>query len=233
MATPILNAVSKDLAYKLQDPVTAGTTDGERLTADERLVYITRAYRRLLRLVTMLYPALIEKLFQLYYETGVGTTDSSGEFDASTFAEVYTVYCKQPGDENYVKAEFIPADVYLDVKNGYNDFYTPDINTDRYYWSNIGGKIKLLPPLTLNLELADRANTAYNIETNGYGGDYDLDIPTEHTDLLLSFAAVEAYMDIGQTDMVQMFLTDASNQLQILAGIKKEKETKDEIDENS
>lgn len=231
MATPILNAVSKDLSYKLQDPVSAGTIDGERLTADERLVYITRAYRRLLRLVTMLYPALIARLFQNYYETGTGTTDASGEFDASTYAEVFTIYCKQPGDEEYSKAEFIPADIYLDVKNGYNAFYDPDINTSRYYWSNIGGKIKLLPAVQLNMELTTRANTAYLIESNGYGGAYDLDIPTEHTDLLLSFAAVEAYMDIGQMDMVQGFTNDVASQLQILASLKKDKEIKDETNE--
>lgn len=232
MATPILEAVSKDLSYKLQDPVSSGTTNGERLTANERLVYITRAYRRLLRMVTMLYPALIAKLFNQYYNTTTITTSSSGTTDASAYAEVYTVYCKQPSDEDYSKADFMPADEYLDVKHGYNQFYNPDINSRQYYWSNIGGYVKLLPAVELDLEIAYRKNIAYLIESGGYGGATDVDIPTEHTDLLLSLAAVEGYMDIGQTDLVQMFASDVSSQLQILSGVKQEKEAKDEIEEN-
>jgi len=36
MATPILDIVSKDLAYKLQDPVSSGTTNGVRISAADR-----------------------------------------------------------------------------------------------------------------------------------------------------------------------------------------------------
>ena len=53
MATPILDQISMDLAYKLQDPVSSGTGSGTRLSANERFRYIIRAYRRLMRMITI------------------------------------------------------------------------------------------------------------------------------------------------------------------------------------
>src|SRR4030067_1907264 len=97
MATPILNIVSKDLAYKLQDPVTSGTTNGLRLSAAERFRYILRSYRRLLRIVTMVHPSLIQKLFQNYYTSATGTSDINGVVSTMTYpAEFLSVYCKRP-----------------------------------------------------------------------------------------------------------------------------------------
>jgi hypothetical protein len=231
MATPILEQVSKDLAYKLQDPVAGGTVDGLRVTADERLSYITRAYRRLLRLVTMLYPELIENLFSGYYVIDEVSSDNSGQISAAPYAEVHEVYCKEPSDERFTKAVAITANNHLSVAAGENAFYKPDINKKQYYWSLIGDYVTILPPVTYQAKLLNRKNTASLIETGGYGGTYDINVPTEHIDLLLSLAAAEGYLDIGQADMVNAYKQDVSEQLSILAQVNKKNEQQDTTNE--
>lgn len=232
MATPILNTVSKDLAYKLQDPVALGTSNGIRLSAAERFRYILRSYRRLLRVVTLLYPHLIQRLYQNYYTSTTGTSDINGVVSTLTYpAEIFSVYCKQPTDELYIKATYITPETYLDVKTGQNSFYSPDINTNQYYWTRRDNDIQLLPPLQLAWDILWRQDVASAMETSGQGGAYDLDVPTEFHDLLLSFACAEAYQDIGQWDAMNSYRQDAEGQLALLAGLTQKKEQKDETNE--
>lgn len=232
MATPILNIISKDLAYKLQDPVSSGITNGVRLSAAERLRYILRSYRRLLRIVTLLYPGLIQKLFQNFYTSTTGTSDISGVVSNLTYpAEVLSVYCKRPTDEVLIKAEFVSPRDYLDVKTGQNAFFSPDINTNQYYWTRRQDDVQLLPAVQLTWEILWRQDLAQALEDGGYGGTYDIDIPTEHLDLILSFACAEAYMDIAQYDAASAFKQDANEQLALLAGEAQKREVKDTDDE--
>ena len=228
MATPILNSVSKDLAYKLQDPVSAGTSDGVRVSADERLRYILRAYRRLLRIVTMLYPTLIQKLFQAYYVPATGTTNATGQITTLGYAEVFDVYCKEPSDELYYKATYIAPNLYNDIDTGQNSFYEPDLNDDRYYWTRQNDDILILPAVELDYKIMYRADVALQVETGDYDGAYDLDVPTEFLDLILSLACAEAYTDIGQMNMVQAYQGDVNNQLNLLASLYKKKEKDDD-----
>ena len=228
MATPILEKISKDLAYKLQDPATAGTANGVRLSADERLGYILRGYRRLLRIVTMLYPSLIQKLFQSYYTTTTGSSNVDGQITNLDFSEVFNIYCKLPDDEDYAKAIYISPDLYLDVKSGQNKFYNPDLDRQQYYWTLRENDIYLLPAVELAYEVSYRTDIASLVEAGGYGGSVDLDIPTEHLDLLISIACSEAYMDIGEPNMVQLYKADLTEQLSLLNGLTQKKELKDE-----
>jgi len=232
MATPILNSVSKDLAYKLQDPVASGLTSGQRLSAAERLRYIIRGYRRLQRMVTMLYPSLIQRLFQNYYTSSTGTSDANGVVGTLTYpAEFLSVYCKQPTDEDMNRALFIAPLDYLDVKTGQNSFYQPNLNTNQYYWTRRNDDVQLLPPTTLAWEILWRVDTAAAVEATGQGGANDLDVPTEYLDLLLSIACAEAYLDIGQVDAAAAYKQDVGEQLSLLAGLTKKKEQKDETNE--
>lgn len=233
MATPILLQVSKDLAYKLQDPVSSGTTNGQRITAAERLNYILRGYRRLLRIVTMLYPDLINKMFQSYYRIATATTSATGTLTTSTvdFTEIFEVFAKEPSDEDYTKCNWITADNFEQVDSGQNAFYSPNLNTKSYYWTIINNVLTISPSTQYNVKLTYRPNMVKEVEDSGYNGDYDLDVPTEHTDLLLSLSAAEAYLDIGQGDMVNAYKSDVTEQLRILVNVDKKRETEDTTNE--
>jgi hypothetical protein len=231
MATPILNEISQDLAYKLQDPVASATLDGVRLTAAERLNYIKRGYRRLLRLVTLLYPDLETKLIQKHYDhSDELTSTSDGYIPTSTldFSEVYEVYCKEPAGEKYQKAVWISPENYQQVRDGQNSFYTPSLDSESYYWTVIGDQIEILPNATYKAKATYRANILGDLS---YNGSTDLDINPEFTDMLLTLSCAEAYLDIGQFEMYNAYRQDANDGLNILIRVDQTKEKKDETNE--
>lgn len=231
MATPILNQVSIDLAYKLQDPVSSGTGDGIRLSADERFRYIIRAYRRLLRMIMVLYPDLLQKIFHDFYTEASGTSDVSGVVTLTNWSEVFEAFVKEPNDEDYVRANFISPEDYLKVSEEENPFYAGNLNTDQYYWTRRSDDIYLLPAVQLSYKLTYRPDTAKIIEDAGQGGASDLDISTEYLDLLLSLTCAEAYLDIGQADLASAYKGDVNEQLALLANISNKMDVKDETDE--
>jgi hypothetical protein len=144
------------------------------------------------------------------------------------FAEVLDVYCKEPSDEMYFKASFVEPQLYWDIETGQNEFYKPDLNTDRYFWTRQDGNVLILPNIQLSYKVMYRADVAANMELTGQGGANDLDIPTEHLDILLSLASAEAYLDTGQIDMVQAYKADATEQLSILHSVLQKKEKDDD-----
>jgi len=176
----------------------------------------------------MLYPSLIQKIFQNYYLTTTGTTGSGGVFAAISYAEIYDIYCKEPSDEEYFKADFMSPELFYDVETGRNSFYVPDLNNDRYFWTRQGSYIRVLPAVELDYKIIYRPDIVANIQTEGQGGNEDLDIPTEYQDLLLSLSAIEGYTDIGQADMVQMHKSDLNEQLTLLVAVKQMKEKDDD-----
>lgn len=229
MATPILNQVSIDLAYKLQDPVSSGTSNGVRLSADERFRYIIRAYRRLLRMVMVLYPDLMQKIYHSFYSTATGTSDSSGIVTSLTdWSEIFEVYCKEPTDEDYVRANFVSPEDYLKIKHEENPFYVASLNTDTYFWTRMGDDMYILPTAQLSYELSYRVDIAKTIEDAGQDGVVDLDIATEYLDLLLSLACSEAYLDIGQGDLATAYANDVNGQLSLLINVSNKMDMKDE-----
>lgn len=215
MATPILDRVSKDLAYKLQDPVASGTANGARISAAERFRYILRGYRRLVRVVTTLYPNYVNKIFRSFFLVTGGTTGNTGEWTIySHIGHIRELLAKEPAQETYERATYVEAEDWLSVKNGLNNFYNPDLNARQYYWTLHQSVIELYPPTTYNIEFTCNSDQSWLIEAGGQGGSFDLDIPVEYLDILLAAAAAEAYLDIGQVDMANAFMNDYLGQLQ-------------------
>lgn len=232
MATPILDQVSIDIAYKLQDPVSAGSSNGTRLSADERFRYIIRGYRRLMRMITILYPDLMSKISHSFYETASGTTTSGGVVSHTAFSEIYEIFCKEPSDEDYVRANFVVPEDFLKVFYEENAFFTPDLNTNSYFWTRkSNNELLIMPAVTLDWVSSYRKDTAALVEAGGQGGSQDLELGTEYLDLLLSLACAEAYMDINQGDAVNSYRQDVNEQLALLANLSMKQESKDDIKE--
>ena len=227
MASPNLIQLSLDLAYKLQDPVATGQTDGERWNADGRLGYLRRAYRRLLRTLTQLYPELTSDMFKSHIKiSSSDTTNSSGIFSIASLDYVYEVFCKFPTDEEWNRAEKISPKDYISTYTGYSDFYTPDYNASTFYWRIINDSIYLSPGMEYDMFYSYRDDVASSMS---YTADNDIDVPSTYWDLILSLAASEAYMDVGEIGMVNLYKGDVNEQLQLLATDKQMKEEKDEM----
>lgn len=231
MAKTILDKVSLDLSYKLQDPATAGSSSGVRLTAAERLGYIFRGYRRLMRLVTLLHPELLSLLFKRYFITTTITTNDSGilTLEALPRTEVFSIYARQPSEETYKKVRYVAIGLGLDTEMGENEFYTPNLNTGQLYWYQESDNIHILPAVKYDIKLLYRPDILAIVESEGYSGTTDLDIPSDCIDILLSAACAEAYMDLGELQLVESYKKDLSEQLMILASTQQQKEKKDEL----
>jgi hypothetical protein len=232
MATPIIDALSKDLAYKLQDPVTSGTANGARISAAERFRYILRGYRRLVRVVTLLYPTLANRLLKKQFLVDSGDTNGLGIYPLGVYnqeAEIFEVLAKEPAQETYARATYVLPEDWNSVTGSINIFYIPDLNTRSYFWTLMDNKIRLSPPASYNLQISMRLDRAASIETGGQGGTYDIDLPTEQLDLILAAAATEAYLDIGQPDLANANLSDFMSQLQLLTANTQEDKAKNEV----
>jgi len=226
MAAPNLISLSKDLAYKLQDPVASGTTNGERWTADGRLGYLRRAYRRLYRVLQQLYPELMHTVFKSFYKVATVTTSAVGQYTASAYDEVFEIFVKFPSDEEWNRATYISPEDYISTYTGYSDFYNPDYNTSTFYWTIMNDTIYILPGMEYEMFHSYRDDVA---STLSYTGDNDIDVPSEYWDIILSLAAQEAYMDVGDVNMVNIYKSDVDVQINFLNISKQQKEEDDEM----
>jgi hypothetical protein len=177
-----------------------------------------------------MYPELMNTLFTKY--NVIGTVDSNALGVVTQTAlpniEVFSVYVKQPVEDEYKKAIRICIESALDVETGQNEFYTPDIDREQFYWYIEDSELNILPAITYNTKVLYRPDIASMAEAGGYAGSADIDMPSDHVDILLSQAAAEAYMDIGQVDMVNMYKNDVNEQLSIIAKKQQMDEKKDE-----
>ena len=130
-----------------------------------------------------------------------------------------------PTDEEWSMATYVSPDEYVSTFTGYSDFYSPDYNSSTFYWSIIGDNVSLLPQLQYSVFFSYRTDIAASLS---YTGDDDIDIPSIYWDIILSYAASEAYMDIGDAKMVNLYGGDVNQQLQLIATVKQDKEHKDE-----
>lgn len=231
MATPIIDQVSKDLAYKLQDPVASGTTNGSRISAAERFRYILRGYRRLVRIVTMSYPLLAEKILKKQFLVDYGTTNGGGIYPLGVYnneATIFELLAKEPAQESYERATYVLPEDWISIAGEVNIFYVPNLNTRSYYWTLLDNAIRVSPPTTFDIQISLRIDRAALIETSGQGGTYDLDVPTELLDIILAAATTEAYLDLGQPDLANAHFNDFTAQVQLFTIKMQKMETKSE-----
>jgi hypothetical protein len=230
MATPILNKLSKDLSFKIFDPVTDGKDDGRVYTKELRLSYINRAYGKLVRTLEVIHPK-ITKVFKDYYQviqlgdldlTSDGLTVPAGKGNAKILLfpwEVFDVYYKPNNQDGtgLERADALDPDNFLPTKLGLNDLYVATL--DNRKWSMIDNQIQLLP-LEGGAEYYDVTIFVRNYfpefnqdDTNSA----DLDIPNDYKDILITMAAIEAMSDRGLSGKYQLYTATLNSQLQLIA----------------
>lgn len=220
-----VKALSKALSVKLQDSVSAGDSNGNRYTADDRLTYINSGYKRLGFLVKSLYPEIYKEVFpDLLLISSTVTSASDGTYDYSVLNAdcIKELFCKLPSDEDWNRATYICLEDFLSVKNRMNKFYVPAAESQNYYWTIQQDKINILPELELSI------NFTYTRELYEftYAGSDDILIPSEFHHLVVNLACYEAFTDLGD-QKAQIYLQDTNNSLAVLtAQLRKEQSEK-------
>ncbi|MDP4194815.1 MAG: hypothetical protein Q8940_07190 [Bacteroidota bacterium] len=223
MAGEINKELSRQLAIKLQDPVSSGEQDTTRISALQRLDYLKRGMYRFIRVLWNSYPKLTRTVLSKYITYKVVTSNKSGQIGIEGIVELYSLYLKRLNEETYVKARIIDPFDFLDVMTGQNNLYVPDLEARKFFACEIDGQIELLPAVEYGVMLYYMKTIPYpTFEAN------DIELKEQFWDILMDYAASEHYLDIGQLDFVQSFKADAAEQLQLLLLRKQEQEKHDE-----
>jgi len=232
MATPILNKLSKDLSFKIFDPVTDGKDDGRVFSKELRLAYINRAYGKLVRTLEIIHPKII-KVFKDYFvviepngdgnltETAVeGQIAPAGHGNVATLEhpyDIYDVYYRASEDAQLERADALDPDNFLPTKLGLNDLYIATY--DNRKWFLIDNQVRLLP---------DSGSSEYwgvQFFARNYFPEFnqddvdskDIAIPNDYKDILITMAAIEAMSDRGMSGKYQLYTATLNTQLQLIA----------------
>ena len=225
MATPNLEQLSRELAYKLQDPVSSGSADGVRLRADNRLQYINAGYRRLINLTQTLYPELISRIFNNSDSVITLTSNSSGVVTGLDYIEVYDILVRWPsGPTSAVYAYPLDPDEYLGVVGNVNQsFASPDLNTHTIYWTILDGDISIFPKIEYNEVTIrykkDIVDFAYTTQ--------ELNVSKIYWEIILALAASVATNDLGEFNLSQAYYNDALTQLNVFNAKQQQREVED------
>jgi len=231
--TPILEKLSKDLSFKIFDPVSFGNYDGRIYTKELRLSYINRAYGKLVRTLEIIHPN-ITKVFKNYYtivnagnlnkfSSGITTTEGKGNtYELTNPYDVYDVYYYPTSSKTTMeRADYIDPDNFLPTKLGLNDLYKA--TDDNRKWSMIDNKVILLPEggtsEYYSVTLFCR-NYFPEFDQNDSESSVDISIPNDYKDILITMAAIEAMSDKGQQNKYQLYTQTLNTQLQLIAQSK-------------
>jgi len=234
MATPNFDKLSKDLSFKIFDPVSVGTYDGRVYTKELRASYLNRAYGKMIRTLEVIHPK-ITKVFKDYFQVFVAGdliySDSeppikgnAGDGNSYTLPEpydIYDVYYKASKEawQKLQRADYLDPDNFLPTKLGLNDLYVA--TEDNRKWSLINNKVVLLPEgsSTKYFEVTLFCRN-YFPEFNQDSTDpnnKDISIPNDYYDILITMAAIEAMSDKGQQAKYQLYTATLNGQLQLIA----------------
>lgn len=217
MAGEINKDLSKQLAYKIQDPVATGDLNGIRVTGLARLSLLHRAQRKLLRLVEDLDKDLISNILDLGYV--VGTSSNAGIVSVDNYYDVYEVFVKPDGVETWTRAEYIEQADWATVITGQSDFYNPDLDGNRFYWGWVNDRIEIMPAVQYDVLLTYiPALLEPTYSTN------DINILDVYYDLLLNIAASEFHLDVGDEPRAKIYLDLVKDDILLI----KQRKLKDE-----
>jgi len=227
MATPNIDQISKELAFKIFDPVSGGASDGKIFTAELRMGYINRAFSNLVRIAET-FEVDKTKIFKNYYQfINLGDQASAGaDMDLSTLGgernEFIDVYYNTTGsvDTDKMRADRLEVENYFPVLTGMNTHYTP-LAGKQSYWCIVGDNLKLLPTDEQHYDVTVVARNSFDNYTQG--GNSDIELPGEFKSLLVIMAAMEAMSDKGDAQKYNLYANALDRQIQIM-GVKKQKQ---------
>jgi hypothetical protein len=220
------------LALKLGDPaIDTGNGDGNIFTRENRLHYISRAYGKLLRIVTKLMDGNLPfwaKQKVLHSINGVQYDGKDIDLGLSV-REIESVFVSYnagtlPSKPNIlvctnVQATYKRPEEYLNILHGVNTITTPSFVDKKIFFTFLNNSLQLLPIHSI----LNNENHYYAVQyiclpdTAVYGIDDKLPITYDYLDILINLAAIEGSMDIANQVKYQLYQSEVNGQLQILS----------------
>jgi len=223
MAQDNLKKLSKDLAFKIFDPVNSGEDDGKIFFREHRLGYLTRAYGQLVRTLEIIH-SNITKVFKDYHKiltVGDLVRDEYGQTAApgkgTTYEldkpwHVFDVYYAETKGGQTKRADYIEPENYMPAKIGVNKHYIPD--NDNRFWTITNNAVMFLPVDVEYYDIILFVRNYFPEFSFGLGG--DLNIPQDYMDILITMAAMEAMSDKGDQTKYALYDKTLEKQLALI-----------------
>lgn len=232
MATPNFDRLSKELSYKIFDPVDSGTTDGKKFYAIQRANYINNAYKDLLMIIDSIFHDKLEVFPKFYKPIVVGDIDYHSddvEYALSSPYNVVSVYYAKTDDGSKSKMDRLEPGQFYDAKYEINSMNIP--SSDSRFWGIVNGKVMFIPDdvIYYDIVLFVEDTLGNYVQTTGD----DILVPTPFEPLLLSLAAREAMSDRGNQTQVQLYTGLINERKELLAIQKQMNEKKGKTDGGS
>lgn len=235
MAQDNLKKLSKDLSFKIFDPVNAGEDDGKVFLREHRLGYISRAYGQLVRVLEIIHPS-ITKVFKNYHkliEAGDLTIAENGTTITAGTGSVYQldkpwhiidVYYAETSGGTKKRADYISPENYMPARIGINKHYVP--STEDRFWTLMDNAIKLLPVDGGYYDVTLFVRNYF--PAFAFGTDVDVDIPEDYMDILITMAAIEAMSDKGDGTKYKLYTDTLTGQLNLISASKQREDLNEE-----
>lgn len=217
------------LSSKIGDTVN-DNGDGILFKQSQRIEYIERAFNKTIRLIKLAMQKYAPMFVKRYYiknfsESDIATGEINFQDDFSTIEQIKVTVTGREENGDYTtiamrleEAKYISAQI-LETRN-------PSFEDKTIYYSFINDKIVFLPSPNVSYRYTNASIlfTADGIKIKSIND--KLPIELSYVDLLLSFAAAEAMVDLGRGDKAGVFYDDAYSQIKILQSIAMLKEQK-------
>lgn len=235
--------LSKELSFKLGDPVQDGSSDGAVFTSDKRLGYVNRAYGKLMRNLKALMRDEAPEFTQVVTfnaKYGSGSGSSKNTYPLDPYIKIIDIYAfvkkgtqlgggtglpdsvtintdgKTSISASVIRAKHINPSEFLTVLQQANDLRTPSFEKGEIYFTELNKEIVFLPESNKDYSYQGYYYTIIG-NTDEFGLENEIYITNNYKDLLVLFAAYEGMQDMARADKVQLYGNEINNQLQILS----------------
>lgn len=206
------------LSLKIGDYVN-DNGDGLIFTQLARLNYLEKAYNKTVRLLNISMEKYAPQFAKRHYLINIDNIINSKvriENGYSKISQIVVHYDNEEGQQYTTFAAKLDEESFLATKYKLNDQRSPDFKEKIIYYSVINDEIHFLPESD-NYFIYRKVNILFlkdGIEIKSVNDEISLE--KNYIDLILSFAAAEAMVDLGRGDKANAFYDDAYSQIKLL-----------------
>lgn len=214
----LVKDLDNQLSIKIGD-FTRDNGDGILFTGPQRLKYLERAYNKTVRLLNISMEKYAPQFTKRHYELKLNVENNQVTFNEgySKINQIVVIYENEDDQREYKTfVSKLEEESYLATKYKLNEQRQPSFESKIIYYSIINDKINLLPEAIFPYNYKN-ITILYNkdgIEIDSINDKIALE--KGYIDLVLSFAAGEAMVDLGRGDKANAFFDDAYSQIKIL-----------------
>jgi len=208
--------VARELAIKIGDKV-SGDGDGTIFWSEDRMRYISRAYGKLMRILSMAMrkykPDFVLPLVPINKKFKDPAFSNPVSFEGVKLVDVKELIVTLPGTAGKAIASRLDPANYNQTRFGLNEINKPDVTKKSIFYSLIDSEIYILPD---NGKYTEADVMAVVDLPDTLTVEDDLPIDKVYADLLITLAAIEAMNDLPHPQKVGLYRQELLDQVSVI-----------------